>query len=153
MLHENERKSIDSKSELILKSKLDKLSINKTKEDLIKSINESICLYYIDLDMFDQKLDANDLKKFCEKIQISKDDELLNSKNIIFKCPIELDLNMSVLNKADLNGEIIFMHLIALSGLLNIQKLDNDSSYILVKIKNKLIYPNIANWSLKVLFF
>ena len=153
MLHENERKSIDSKSELILKSKLDKLSINKTKEDLIKSINESICLYYINLDMFDQKLDVNDLKKFCEKIQISKDDELLNSKNIIFKCPIELDLNMSVLNKADLNGEIIFMHLIALSGLLNIQKLDNDSSYILVKIKNKLIYPNIANWSLKVLFF
>lgn len=153
MLHENERKSIDSKSELILKSKLDKLSINKTKEDLIKSINESICLYYINLDMFDEKLDVNDLKKFCEKIQISKDDELLNSKNIIFKCPIELDLNMSVLNKADLNGEIIFMHLIALSGLLNIQKLDNDSSYILVKIKNKLIYPNIANWSLKVLFF
>jgi hypothetical protein len=130
-LHENECKSIDSKSELILKSKLDKLSINKTKEDLIKSINESICLYYINLEMFDQKLDVNDLKKFCEKIQISKDDKLLNSKNIIFKCPIELDLNISLLNKADLNGEMIFMYLIALSGLLKTQNLDNESNNIL----------------------
>ncbi len=153
-MHENERKTIENKSQLILISKLDKLSINNTKDDLVKSINESICLYYVNLELSAQYSDVNELKKFCEKIQISKNDKLVLSKSTIFKCPIQLDLNMSVINNSDLNGDKLFMHLIILSGVFNGENsADNYSDYFLVNIKNKLIYPNIANWSLKVRIF
>ena len=119
------------------------------KSEIIKLINENLCLYYLN-----KNKEINNNEKHCDKIVLSKEEIFVNNKNIIYKCPIQFRIELNLESNDD---SLLFMHNLLLIGLLQgeTQSMDTNmvaTNYFTVRVKNQLVNPNFFNWSFNIIF-